>query len=154
MMKKLICAVLALTLLLAAGVPTAFAHGGGHRNCTKNDWCYQDGSCIKGTRCSSGGSCVNHCRFADEDEDGICDNCQSQCLNCQEGKDEDGNGVCDSCGVCSHYLDEDQDGICDRHVQREQAETQTTRQPACYQRSASHHSTSRHSGGHHRGRHH
>ena len=49
------------------------------------------------------------CKHKDEDEDGLCDDCD-ECLECI---DEDEDGLCDNCGECLECVDEDEDGFCD-----------------------------------------
>lgn len=105
-MKKIISMVFLLILLLSAAMPTAYAaHHGNH----------QYGK----THSRSGRNqenCTNSCTFADENGDGICDNCKNVCPDCKTGKDKDGDGTCDDCGRCCHYADADNDGICDHQT--------------------------------------
>ena len=115
-MRKIICTLLAVALVLSAGVPTAFAahHHGGHHG-------GHNGSCVQEKTCSQDGNCVGNCQFVDEDGDGICDNCENICPDCQEAKDTDGNGICDGCDKCNHFKDENGDGICDHHHTKPQS---------------------------------
>ena len=47
------------------------------------------------------------CKHKDEDEDGLCDDCD-ECLECI---DEDEDGLCDNCDACLECVDEDEDGF-------------------------------------------
>ena len=120
-MKRLLCAVLALLMLLPVFATTAFAAGHGHgrhvqsanQNCTSNQ------ACGNNTDCASNETCTNNCQYADENGDNICDNCNNRCVECGETMDENADGICDYCGKCSHYTDENHDGICDHQAECE-----------------------------------
>lgn len=103
-MRKLICSMLALALVLSAGIPTAFAHNGNHHS-----------GCVREGNCPQMDAGPETCVFTDADGNGICDNCKNVCPNCPEGKDEDKDGNCDTCGSCPHASDSNGDGVCDNH---------------------------------------
>ena len=141
-MKRMLCVMLAVLMLLPVFASTAFAHGGhGHaaqQRCVSNQVCKNNDNCV------TNGNCTNNCQFADENNDGICDNCKNQCVNCGEAKDENADGICDDCGKCNHYADENNDGVCDH-----QANCENRKNAACkstYRKSG--HRGGRH--GHHR----
>lgn len=131
-MKRVLCVLLAL-LMLPSLATTAFAsgHGRGHgrhagRNCV---------TCPSREASAAAETCADHCRYADENSDGICDNCRNQCPGCGETGDENEDGICDSCGTCSHYADENQDGLCDHQADcenRKQAVEQTPVRRNCH----------------------
>ncbi len=112
-MRKLICMLLALTVLLAAGIPGAFAHHGGHGG----HHAYRRQTAAQQTLCqflddNGDGVCDNHgtdtcrhpgrcsqetCEFTDEDQDGFCDSCKGFSPEPGSG-DRNGDGRCDACG--------------------------------------------------------
>ena len=49
------------------------------------------------------------CKHADEDEDGLCD----ECGECLDHVDDDEDGYCDTCEECYEHYDDDEDGVCD-----------------------------------------
>ena len=88
MKKKMFVTLAALALAAAAlAVPaTAHGHGGWNGDCRQAVSCLDaDGVCGRGN-------------YADEDGDGVCDNCGTAC-GYRHYADEDGDGVCDSCGA-------------------------------------------------------
>jgi len=103
-MKKWICVMLAVILLLTVFTTTVFASGHSHgngnrkdgiqdsiRNCVSKDVCLNKDICIQNQNCSNYGICVNGCDFVDDN----------------------GDTFCDHCGQRSHHWDDDKDGICD-----------------------------------------
>lgn len=129
-MKRVLCAFLAL-LMLPVLATTAFAsgHGSGHGRRT-----HQNCAAVRQTAAAAE-TCEDSCRYADENGDGICDNCRNQCAGCGETGDENGDGICDSCGTCSHYADENQDGLCDHQADcatRKKAAEQTPVRRKCH----------------------
>jgi len=106
-MRKFICVLLAVMMILSAGVPAAFAaHHGHHRRCI-----------VPQVQAAPEDTAAEYCRFTDENQDDICDNCDNICSNCEKGRDEDCDGICDSCSKVCHKCDgakdADDDGICD-----------------------------------------
>ena len=86
-MKKMFVTLAALALAAAAlAVPaTAHGHGGWNGDCRQAVSCLDaDGTCGRGN-------------YADEDGDGVCDNCGTAC-GYRHYADEDGDGLCDNCG--------------------------------------------------------
>lgn len=110
-MKKLLSIVTVLALTVSMAGMTVSAHGG------------RCGRGRQGRNAASVYYCGNGCSFADEDGDGICDNCENRRYYCGEDcsfTDDDGDGLCDTCGNSGYYckngcafIDEDGDGICD-----------------------------------------
>ena len=87
MKKKMFVTLAALVLAAAAlAVPVAaHGHGGWNGDCRQAVSCLDaDGTCGRGN-------------YADEDGDGVCDNCGTAC-GYRHYADEDGDGVCDNCG--------------------------------------------------------
>ena len=87
MKKKMFVTLAALVLAAAAlAVPaTAHGHGGWNGDCRQAVSCLDaDGTCGRGN-------------YADEDGDGVCDNCGAAC-GYRHYADEDGDGLCDNCG--------------------------------------------------------
>ena len=88
MKKKMFVTLAALALAAAAlAVPaTAHGHGGWNGDCRQAVSCLDaDGTCGRGN-------------YADEDGDGVCDNCGTAC-GYRHYADEDGDGLCDNCGA-------------------------------------------------------
>ena len=88
MKKKMFVTLAALALAAAAlAVPaTAHGHGGWNGDCRQAVSCLDaDGTCGRGN-------------YADEDGDGVCDNCGAA-WGYRPYADEDGDGVCDNCGA-------------------------------------------------------
>ena len=88
MKKKMFVTLAALALAAAAlAVPAAaHGHGGWHGECRQAVSCLDaDGTCGRGN-------------YADEDGDGVCDNCGAAC-GYRHYADEDGGGLCDNCGA-------------------------------------------------------
>ena len=87
MKKKMFVTLAALAFAAAAlAVPaTAHGHGGWNGDCRQAVSCLDaDGTCGRGN-------------YADEDGDGVCDNCGTAC-GYRHYADENGDGVCDYCG--------------------------------------------------------
>ena len=87
MKKRVLAGVLATVLALSVGTTGAFAAGPG---------------------AGQGGN------FVDEDGNGICDFAVSSCRYADENND----GVCDCCGIRGYrcgFADEDGDGVCDNN---------------------------------------
>ena len=105
MKKKMFVTLAALVLAAAAlAVPVAaHGHGGWNGDCRQAVSCLDaDGVCGRGN-------------YADEDGDGVCDNCGTAC-GYRHYADENGDGLCDNCGTACgyrHYADENGDGLCD-----------------------------------------
>ena len=129
-MKKTLIALLALLLALTTGAALASGHRHGrHANAghcyaagNATSYCHYDGTCTHG-----GDACHF---YADEDGDGICDNCSTH-WSFEDGAwcghshvDADGDGICDNCPAHPQgadgawyghgYVDADGDGVCDR----------------------------------------
>lgn len=59
-------------------------------------------------------ACNGECKHVDEDEDGICDECDEEITTDEcEHVDDDEDGFCDDCDECMEHADEDEDGFCD-----------------------------------------
>lgn len=91
-MKKIIMGMLALLLVIPAGVPSVHAA----TNCPMETVCPQNGS-----------------NFVDANNDGVCDNWNG----CANWADKNSDGVCDNC-TGTHksgcrFTDTNKDGICD-----------------------------------------
>ena len=112
-MKRWICSILAVMMLLPVLASTAFAHGHGHSSHHTSTHCTTYKVSKKKDTCKKNDTCLDSCKYADVDGDNICDNCKNKCAECGETKDENADGICDQCGKCSHFLDEDGDGVCD-----------------------------------------
>lgn len=101
-MRKLICVFMAVMMMLSAGIPVAFASHHGHNR----------RFAVRQVQ-----EVPEYCQFADEDQNGICDQCKNICTECENSTDEDCNGVCDVCGNICHKCDGardiDSNGICD-----------------------------------------
>ena len=101
--KFVTLAALALAATALAVPAAAHGHGGWNGDCRQAVSCLDaDGTCGRGN-------------YADEDGDGVCDNCGTAC-GYRHYADEDGDGFCDNCGIACgyrHYADEDGDGVCD-----------------------------------------
>lgn len=112
-MRKVICSMLAVLLLLPVFATTALAHGHGGQRHTARQHCVAQQPCAPRNDCVTNGNCTDKCRFVDENGDNVCDNCKNQCAGCGETRDDNADGICDQCGKCSHYADENEDGLCD-----------------------------------------
>jgi len=126
-MKKMMCIILAVLILLPVFSVTAFAscHGGhgngrhGHSGYGKS-FHYDNGNQKahkNNAQQAHNGVCAGKCDYIDENGDNICDNCKNQCAQCGETKDENSDGICDNCGKCSHYADENKDDFCDHQTE-------------------------------------
>ena len=84
-MRRIICAALAAAVILSAGIPAALAAHHGYRR-----W---------HTVCQPAAekSATEDCRYADEDQDGVCDRCDGVCYKCGEVHDQFCDGICDGC---------------------------------------------------------
>ena len=105
MKKKMFVTLAALALAAAALAVPAAAHGHGGWN----------GDCRQAVSCLDADGTCGRGNYADEDGDGVCDNCGTAC-GYRHYADEDGDGFCDNCGIACgyrHYADEDGDGVCD-----------------------------------------
>ena len=59
-------------------------------------------------------ACNGECKHVDEDEDGICDECDEEIKTDEcEHVDDDEDGFCDDCDECMEHVDDDEDGVCD-----------------------------------------
>lgn len=87
MKKKMFVTLAALALAAAALAVPAAAHGHGGWN----------GDCRQAVSCLDADGTCGRGNYADEDGDGLCDNCGTAC-GYRHYADEDGDGVCDSCG--------------------------------------------------------
>ena len=88
MKKKMFVTLAALALAAAALAVPAAAHGHGGWN----------GDCRQAVSCLDADGTCGRGNYADEDGDGVCDNCGTAC-GYRHYADEDGDGVCDSCGA-------------------------------------------------------
>ena len=105
MKKKKFVTLAALALAATALAVPAAAHGHGGWN----------GECRQAVSCLDADGTCGRGNYADEDGDGVCDNCGTAC-GYWHYADEDGDGFCDNCGIACgyrHYADEDGDGVCD-----------------------------------------
>lgn len=122
-------------LVLAIGVPAAFAMGHGFRHAASGAQVAYATSSANGigqklasvqgalaTEGAAGNSASSTAcpGFTDADDDGVCDKCDKHHAACSQYADTDGNGYCDACGrhhgACSGYVDSDNDGVCDNHA--------------------------------------
>ena len=87
MKKKMFVTLAALALAAAALAVPAAAHGHGGWN----------GDCRQAVSCLDADGTCGRGNYADEDGDGVCDNCGTAC-GYRHYADEDGDGVCDNCG--------------------------------------------------------
>lgn len=110
-MKRGLIGALIVTMVLAAGVATAYAAGPGRG---RND--------VGANRAGICGLAGSQCNWQDANGDGICDNCGRNAVGCSGYADQDGDGVCDNCGMgrshcqqggCPGYVDLDGDRVCD-----------------------------------------
>lgn len=135
-MKRWICSILVVTLLLPVLSATAFAHGHGGSHHQASAHCATDKVTKKKHTCKQKQSCADSCQYADENGDNICDNCGNKCADCGETRDENADGICDSCGKCSRYQDKDGNGVCDHQedcANRKNAEKpKTVKKPGCH----------------------
>jgi len=73
-MKRMICAMLAVLLLLPVFATTAFAHGhgghSGHGHAVQQP-CVTRQPCVPENNCVTNGNCANKCQFVDENGDKI-----------------------------------------------------------------------------------
>ena len=88
MKKKMFVTLAALVLAAAALAVPAAAHGHGGWN----------GDCRQAVCCLDADGVCGRGNYADEDGDGVCDNCGTAC-GYRHYADEDGDGVCDNCGA-------------------------------------------------------
>lgn len=89
-MKKLLTGIIGLALVISVCSTTAFAagHGHGRHHTDRNNDVVCD-------------YCNTFCKFVDDNEDGICDNCGSNdCKKCTGYVDANGDGICDNYGSC------------------------------------------------------
>lgn len=117
-MKKVIAITAAVVLVLAIGVPAAFAmgHGFGHAAGTGAPRAayaasgvgqkLADAQNVLESKAEAAGDIAQDdagtavcSRFADEDGDGVCDNCGRGCGSCPNYVDADNDGVCDNQGT-------------------------------------------------------
>ena len=87
MKKKMFVTLAALVLAAAALAVPAAAHGHGGWN----------GDCRQAVSCLDADGTCGRGNYADEDGDGVCDNCGTAC-GYRHYADEDGDGLCDNCG--------------------------------------------------------
>jgi len=93
-MKKMICVMLAVLMLLPVFATTAVASGHGHGH---HSSCVQvnNQNCVNDKTCVYNETCVYSCDYTDEN----------------------GDNICDSCGKCSHHRDDNRDGTCDHQAE-------------------------------------
>ena len=87
MKKKMFVTLAALAFAAAALAVPAAAHGHGGWN----------GDCRQAVSCLDADGTCGRGNYADEDGDGVCDNCGTAC-GYRHYADEDGDGLCDNCG--------------------------------------------------------
>ena len=88
MKKKMFVTLAALAFAAAALAVPAAAHGHGGWN----------GDCRQAVSCLDADGTCGRGNYADEDGDGVCDNCGAAC-GYRHYANEDGDGVCDNCGA-------------------------------------------------------
>lgn len=145
-------------MVLAIGVPAAFAFGHGARHAAVSvQQDYASAAATAAERLSqklasvgefaAGNAATNDpadqkaCPgFSDADDD-VCDSCDKLHAACSQYTDADGDGCCDVCGghhgTCNGYVDSDGDGVCDNRSACDGASTEV--QTGCCGQTHGHH---------------
>lgn len=104
--KKTMLGIFAAGMVLFIGTAMAFAGshrgGGHHRNIGNDGICGNRSVCAEENFCQN----INGKRFMDTNNDGICDNCNTDSRDCRCGRGCNGQ----------NYTDVDNDGICDNRT--------------------------------------
>lgn len=104
--KKTMLGIFAAGMVLFIGTAMAFAGshrgGGHHRNIGNDGICGNRSVCAEENFCQN----INGKRFMDTNNDGICDNCNTDSRDCRCGRGSNGQ----------NYTDVDNDGICDNRT--------------------------------------